>query len=206
MFANISQKRLLVYLCLLGLLPIVMAVMSFVSKQRELNVVKDTLSNVQQMALVREKKQALNISVRNHYRDADHFYLDKHVESMVFLEPEIESLQKIMSQNNFAEDDKIKKRLEYLTHENALAFAEGVVQSSPHFQEVIETQVHPVEINATDLQKVLAKIEGVEMGAFAPGPNRPQLLIIDFRLDKKKITEKNEVFLLNVKLLKREFL
>ena len=206
MFKNIPLQRLLLYLLLLGLMPIFLVGVHFISQKNALEQVNHSLLMVQQMAFLREQKQALNMSVRNHYRDADHFYIDKHIESLLFLEPENESLQKIMNQNNFAEDETIKKRLEFLNSGNSLGFSEGVVQSSPLFQEVIETQVHPVEINSIDLQKILARVEGLEIGAFTPGPNRPQLIILDIKLDKKKITEKNEVFLLNMKLLKREFL
>lgn len=168
--------------------------------------VQNQLESIKQMAIIKEKKQALNIAVRNHYKEADHFYIDKQIETLIFLEPEIESLQKILNQTNFAEDEHLKKRLEQLTGGNNLTFSEGIVQSSPNFQEVVESQIHPVEINPIDLQKILAKVEGIEMGNFSPGPNRPHLMIIDFKLDKKKVTEKNEVFMLSMKLIKREYL
>ena len=106
------------------------------------------------------------------------------------MEPEIESLQKIMSRNNFAEDETVRKWLDYLNQSNGLSFSEGAVQASPQFQEVIETQVNPVEVNTVDLQKILAKVEGMEIGNFSPGPNRPQLLIIEFKLDRKKLSGK----------------
>lgn len=121
-------------------------------------------------------------------------------------------LQKISNDKGFANDDRIKKRLDYLSglgpagHGNELIFSEGVVQSFPLFQETVETLVHPVEVNAGDLQKILARIEGIEMGGIKTGPNRLQLLIIEFKLDKKAIHDKNEVFQLNLKLVKREFL
>lgn len=100
-----------------------------------------------------------------------------------------------------------KKRLEFLTGtSNDLTFTEGVVQSNPIFQETTETLVHPVEIDTKDLRTILAKIEGTTIGNETPSPNRPQLIILDFKLEKKHVTDKNEVFLLNLKLLKREFL
>lgn len=206
MFKNIPQSRLLLYLLLLGMVPIALAFFDFSSKKNRVKELENNLEMVRQTAYLKERKQAANISVRNHFHDVDHFYIDKYVETMTFLEPEVESLQKILNQTHFAEDEQIKKRLEQLTSHNNMVFSEGVVQSSPLFQEVVESQVHPVEINVSDLQKILAKVEGVEMGSFAPGPSRPQLVIIDFKLDKKKITDKNEVFVLSMKLIKREYL
>ncbi len=119
---------------------------------------------MQETAMLREKKQAINMAMRNHYRDADHFYIDKYLETLTFLESEVESLQKIITDKNFPDDDGIKKRLETLTGPgNSMVFSEGVVQSSPIFQETTETLVHPIELNGSDLQKALAKIEGVEI-------------------------------------------
>jgi hypothetical protein len=207
MFKDIPINRAVFYFILIGLLPICFVLALFFSQKNELKELQDILQSIQHQAFVKEKKQALNLAVREHFRDADHFYIDKYLETLVFLEPEIEMLQKIVNDKNFAEDERIKKRLEFLTSQaNSLVFSEGVVQSFPLFQETIETLVHPVEVNVQDLQKILARIEGIKIGSFAQGPNRPQLLITEFKLDKKKTTDKNEVFLIQLKLLKREFL
>jgi len=207
MLSTIPKLRLLVYSMLAGLLPFVFVVVNFLSEKSSLDDLHNSLQDMQQSALLRERKQAVNMAVRNHYRDADHFYIDKYIETLTFLEPEVESLQKIVNNKNFAGDEMIKKRLELLSGSgNSMVFTEGVVQSAPQFQEVTETLVHPVEINTNDLQKILSRIEGVPIGQFSPGPNRPQLIILELKLDRKNITEKNEVFSLNLKLLKREYL
>lgn len=195
------------YVMVLGLIPLLFAAFFFISELNTLEDLSNSISQVRQNAYLREKKQAINNAVRNHYKDADHFYIDKNLETMTFLEPEVESLKKISSNKNFPEDENIKKRLDLLTGTgNSLMFAEGVVLSNPIFQETTETLVHPVEVNVSDLKHILAKIEGVPMDGYTPGPNRPQLIIIDFKLDKKSASDKNEVFVLNMKLLKREFL
>jgi hypothetical protein len=207
MFDFIPQKRAFYYLLVLGLIPICFSLFNYFSNQSRISTLQSSLENLQQLALLREKKQAANMAIRNHYRDADHFYIDKYLETLIFLEPEIESLQKILSNKNVADDEQIKKRLEYLTGPgNSFAFSEGIVQSSPFFQETTETLIHPVEINVQDLQKVLSRIEGLTIGPYAPSPNRPQLLVLDFKLDRKSISDKNEAYQLNLKLLKREFL
>lgn len=207
MLKNIPLNRLILYLVCLGFLPLFFVVFLYLSHKGELEELRDSLENIQHQALIKEKKQSQNLAVRQHFRDADHFYIDKHLETLYFLEPEIEQLEKIVQDKNFADDERTKKRLEFLTGDgNALVFSEGVVQTFPFFQEVTETLVHPVEVNGEDIQEILARIEGVKIGEFAPGPNRPQLIITDFKLDKKKVNDKNEVYLLNLKLIKREFL
>lgn len=207
MFKNIPKTRLLLYGMLAGLLPFIFVLIGYYSEKSDVENLHSAIEDMQQTALTRERKQATNMSIRNHYKDADHFYIDKHIETLTFLEPEVESLQKLVSNKNFAGDELAKKRLEQLTGTaNTMVFSEGIVQSTPTFQEVTETLVHPVEVNTSDLQKILARIDGVPIGPYTPGPNRPQLIILDFKLDRKNVTDKSEVFTLNLKLLKREFL
>lgn len=207
MLKNIPLSRAILYILCLGMLPLIFVIFMFFSQKNELEEFQDSLEAIQHQTLIKEKKQAVNMAVRQHFQDADHFYIDKHLETLVFLEPEIEQLQKIVQDKNFADDDRIKKRLEFLTGQgNALVFSEGVVQTFPLFQETSETLIHSVEVNPSDIQKILSRVEGVKMGEHRPGPHRPQLVITEFKLDKKKINDKNEVYLLNLKLIKREFL
>lgn len=207
MFDSIPFNRALLYAMLLCLLPLVFVGIHFFSESQQINRIHHKIENVQLQALQHEKKQAVNLAVINHFKEADHFYIDKYLEVLNFLEPEIDALQKIVQHKNFTDDEMIKKRLELLTGSgNALRFSEGVVQTHPQFQETTETLIHPVEVNLQDIQKILALVEGVPIGNFKPAENRPQLLVLDFRLEKKKAIDKNEVFLLNLKLLKREFL
>jgi hypothetical protein len=207
MLSNIPLNRLILYAMLLGVIPFILVAFHFMGQKSQLSSLEQSIGYLKEKAYIQEKKQAVNIAVRNHYRDADHFYIDKYLETLDFLEPEVESLQKVMNNKNFADDENIKKRFEFLTgNENNLTFTEGVVQSNPLFQETTETLVHPVEIDAKDLRTILAKIEGTQIGEEIPSPNRPQLIILDFKLERKNAADKNEVFLLNLKLLKREFL
>lgn len=207
MFNSIPQKRLLLYLLLAGMLPILFAWLTFSSQLNSVSDLENNILRVQEQAYSREKKQSVNMAVRSYYRDADHFYIDKNLETLTLLEPEIESLRSMSTNPNFNDDENIKKRLDALTGPaNKISFTEGVVQSSPIFQEVTETLVHPVEINVENLREILCYVEGISIGTCTPPPNRPQLIILDFKLDKKNVSEKNEVFQLNLKLLKREFL
>jgi len=207
MFQNIPQNRLILYVMLAGLLPLILAWLSFSSNMETITDLENMEWHLQDQAFSRERKQSTNITVRTHFRDADHFYIDKNLETLILLEPEIDSLKKMLNNPNFPEDENVKKRLDLLTGTgNTMVFTEGVVQSTPIFQEVTETLVHPVEINLSDLQQILCRIEGVSIGDCVPPPNRPQLIILEFKLDKKNVSEKNQVFLLNSKLLKREYL
>ena len=200
MFSSIPPKRLLLYLMLAGLIPVIIAWLSFSSELDKVDI-------LQNQAFVRENKQASNMAVRSHFSEADHFYIDKNLETLSLLESEIESLKDTLNNPNFPDDDSIKRRIDVLTGgTNTMIFTEGIVQSTPVFQEVTETLVHPIEVNVSDIQHILCRIEGIALDGCVPLPNRPQLIILDFKIDKKIVSEKNEVFMLNLKLLKREFL
>ena len=206
MFDSIPQSRLLLYLLLAG--AVVPLILLFYSHSRiaEIDSLAMYLEQVQAQAQLKESRQFVNQAVIEHFKDADKFYIDKHLENLTFLENEIEATQKIVQDENFPVEPATKKRLEVLTSPaNRLAFSEGVVQRYPQYQEVTETLVRPVEVNAEDIKKILSRIEGTRIGPFAPGLNRPQLIILEFRLDKKILSDKNEDYLLNLKLLKREY-
>ena len=207
LFENISKQRLLALILICGVIPFLLTALNFMSNKSALDELHNNLKQTEQLAFVREKKQAINMALRNHNKDADHFYIDKHLETLTFLEPEIDHLHKIVNNSSFAEDDAVKKRLEHLTGAgNNMIFSEGVVQSHPLFQETTETLVHPVEVNIQNIQQILSHVEGIEIGQFTPPPHYPQLIVLDFKLDKKSLNDKNDVFILNMKLLKREFL
>ncbi len=205
--SGIPQSRMILYLLAAGLIPIFFAVFYLTGQISEVDVLKNSLTQVETQAFNREKKQAVNMTVNEHFKGADHFYVDKHLESLTFLQPETESLQKLVNNRYFAGDESVRKRLEHLTGPgNSLLFSESNVQAYPLFQETTASLVHPVEVNIDDLKKILSIIEGKKIGDYEPGPNRPQMIILDFKMDKKEASANNEVLLLNMKILKREYL
>lgn len=188
------------------LLPSLLAALWVWSELSVVEGVRDQLENVKEHAFLKEKRQSSNQNLSTYYKDADHFYIDKQLETLTFLDPEVEALQKLTSRKNIPEDETVRRRLEKLTGpENALSFTEGVVQNYGAFQETTETLSHPVEVSINDLYKILSRVEGVSINGEPIPEGRPQLIILDFRLNKKKSLDQNEVFQLNMKLLKREF-
>jgi len=196
---------MILYVCLAALLPAFIAFYLFQGAIAQRSQLEEELVAAAQLALVWEKKQAVNLAVRHHFLEADHFYIDKYLEAMPLLEREIEALQQVKQSEQLPEDEFINKRLEQLTTNNKIVFTEGVVQSYPYFQETTEMLIHPIEVDNEDLQKILSTIEGVKIGNNEPPPHRLQLIVLDFKLEKKNISAKNQTFLLNLKLLKREY-
>ncbi|MEC7840246.1 MAG: hypothetical protein VX777_09440 [Chlamydiota bacterium] len=204
---NIPKSRLVLYVMIAGVLPLFFVMVNYWSTQNTLDELDIMIENIENKVINYKKQQGKNIAVINHYRDADHFYIDKYLETLNFLEPEIEALQKIVNHKNFTGDVNITKRMDFLTGSgNSMIFTEGVVQSYPLYQETTESLTHSIEVNVNDIKKILARVEGVNVGPYKPGPNRPQLIVMDFKIDKKQQPNENEIYQLNMKLLKREYM
>jgi hypothetical protein len=204
---NIPQSRLLIYLMIAGLLPLLAVLLSLFSSLDEVSNVEMGLQSLQLTATQKERKQAVNQALRSNFKQVDPFYVDKVLESLRLLQTETNSLKKIADNPNFADNEQVRRRLEFLTgSQNRLEFTESNVQTTAHFKEVTELLAHPVEVDAGDIAKILSLVEGVEFSSNKPPANRPQIILLEFKLDKKNAIDKNQVFQLNMKLLKREFL
>src|SRR5262245_18289402 len=115
MISKIPFKRQVLYLLILAQVPLLLVFFHFLSERQTVHDLSNTLELLQENALLREQRQAVNNAVRSHYREADHFYIDKNLQILAFLEKEVENLQKVVGHRNFTEDNAIKKRLEFLT-------------------------------------------------------------------------------------------
>jgi hypothetical protein len=203
---GIPQSRLLIYLIIAGLLPLLLVILSFMSSLDKVSNVEMGLQSLELTATQKERKQAVNQALRKNFQQVDTSYVDKVLESLKLLQSETNALKKIAANPNFADNEQVRRRLEFLTSpQNRLAFTESAVQNTPQFKEVTEVLTHPVEVDGTDIAHILSLVEGIEFSKFKAPGNRPQLLLLEFKLDKKPGLDKNEVFQLNMKLLKREF-
>jgi hypothetical protein len=197
---------MILWFALLALAPIVFGYLYYSSAVNDVDQLKSSIESLKTLADKTDRKQRQNRAAREKYKEADRLYIDKNVESLKFLEPEAKSLEELVNNKTFAGDEMVKRRLEFLTgSENKILMTEGTITTYPYFQEVISTLSKSVEVNLQDIKKVLSVIEGVEIPPYKIIPNRPQMIILDFKIDRKE-TEKNEVYILNMKLLKREYL
>ncbi len=154
-----------------------------------------------QLQTLHQKETDFLTSLKN----PDHFYIDKHLETLCFLEPEIKKTEALLLDS--PNDESLKKRLHFLKEgPNRLLFSEIQTRQQNHFQEVEEKQQHFVEMNEEDLKKTLSLIEGVTIWPYGPKEKRPQLIIQDFQLSKKEISSQEFVYAINMHLIKRESL
>lgn len=201
---QMPQSRVLIYLAILGLLPIFFAIYRYNTDQTRMSHLADQFDTVQQQVFLLEKKQASNNLVRNYYQGADPFYIAKQVETLPLMDQERQTLEKLFLQVDVAPDPQVVKRLDELKA-NVLDFSEGAVQTYPFFREIPITQSRPVEVDKNDIEDVLSRLEGVDFGSHQSGPNRPQMIITDFKIDRKTGTSGSQLYNLSMKLVKREY-
>jgi hypothetical protein len=160
----------------------------------------DTLLTKKEQSDAVQKKQH---SVLSSLVQSDPFYIDKHLETLLFLESEIKKMEALFSDT--ALDDSTQKRLHFLKEgPNRLLFAEDKIRTKNKVREVMERQQQQVEMNEEDLKKLLCLVEGVTIWPYGPKEGRPQLVIQDFQLLKKRHESQDHVFTVHLNIIKRE--
>ncbi len=205
MSEGISQNRMLLYIMIVCALPVFYAIYHFNVNDTRVGRLLTRLDMVQQSAILQEQKLAPNRAAQAAFRDAARDYLDKNVENINLLEPEVAMTEKFLTNATVAPDPRLTARWDALK-KNTIQFAEGTVETYPYFKEVPETLTKPVEVDDRDIQKILSRIEGIPIDRYEPGPNRPQLIFTDFKLDHKITPKQGSVYSLSMKLIKREYL
>ena len=176
-------------------------------ESQELDIVQDRFCwamNKAQAALDRKMRKERFLE---RYSPSDPYFLDMQVESPVFLEEEKNQLTKWLAHPALTEKRSLLERLEFLdSEENTLCFTEEEIQFSNAWKETLEKQKRSIQIDNNDLKKLLTLIEDIPISGSLSKSQRPQLIITDFTLQKIQTPLQNEVFELNIELLKREFL
>lgn len=150
-----------------------------------------------------EAVQKRQHSVLSSLAQSDPYYIDKNLESLTFLESEMKKMEALCAETHV--DEAISKRLHFLKEgSNRLLFAEEKIRTKDSLREVSERQQQPVEINEEDLKKLLCLIEGVTIWPYGPKEGRPQLVLQNFQLDKKRYSPQDQVFHIQMNIIKRE--
>ncbi len=201
---GIPVERLLLYFLIALLLPTVGVAVHYWSCLKKLMAVELEIGEICQRASLKQQKQWRNTRTRTYFEGADHFYIDKHLETLALLEIEREALVDLTRQEPTLPSGEISERLAFLEgKENQLAFKEGIVQRFAGVFETEEALKSPVEIDASDLVTILSRVEGIEMEGIVLPPDRPHLFVTDFRLER--LDGEMQRFKLDMKLIKREF-
>ena len=206
----IPFHRSLIYLFFLGLLPIVFVSSYFYIKNEELELLDHEIQLTMEHAIKKTNDERNNKLLRKQFdsrlHPIDRYYIDNEIEKINLLRQEIVDLKQSLENGFHLHEAQIKQRLTFLEGgQNKLSFVQSPVKQYKNFQETLETLAHPVELDAEDLTHLLCKIEGVQIGKYTPPATRPDLIISELKLEKKKSTV-YETFSLQLKLIKREYI
>lgn len=190
---------------LIGLIPCILVVFLHFKSLSALNSLQNDAIYLKTKQHLAENASKVEADLTTQMSQADRSYLENQIESLHFLEPEIKKLGALLQTDpNQLEQ---KTRFDFLNSgKNALRFRQENFQRVGKIQEMEAKQVHPVEMNREDVKTLLSRIENVKIGEHLPGNRPPDLLIKQFELIKKPLPSNEEVFLVNLELIKRESL
>jgi hypothetical protein len=202
---SIPQNRLIFYILVLAFIPLFL-VLSHLNSQKTLqSKLNFHLSSLLQDVTAQQNRELYNHITKKTFQGKDQFYLNKELESLQVLEGESEELKKILKNSFHPDEEAIRRRLHFLSSgQNAISFTEGQEKHFSNCQETLVSLAHPIEVNVSDIKKILSRIEGVEIGDQKPKESRPHLIISEFRLQKKE-GFLHETFALNLQVIKREY-
>lgn len=203
---GISHTRMLIYCLFLGILPLVLVGSNYMMQQSKQDSLDYALSVAITASAAKNAREFQNKQVKAIYRDPDHFYIDKQIETITPLQGEIDALQKVLQRGFHVDEEQFRKRHQFLTNgQNAISIVEGSVKSYPGFQETQESLAHPIEADLNDIKMILSRVEGVPLEEQNQTLLRPHLFITEMKMEKKKGVSQ-ELFVVDLKIVKREYL
>lgn len=190
-------------LLLFAPIPFLICFFYFLFGLQKLNRLEKEAHRIHTKMILTQENQRKENFLLSSLKNPDLHYIDKNIETLTFLLPEIKKLEAIHLEN--PDEEQVIKRVHYLKEgSNRILFSEEVIRANDLFRETEEKQQQPVEINEEDLKKLLCFIEGITIWPYGPKEGRPQLIIKDFKLSKKELSNHNKVFVISMQLIKRE--
>lgn len=197
----LHTRYILLTISFLSFLLASLAAWSFVAHVRELQQWKEKIVDAETklplLETLTKREKDLFLSIR----EADPYYLEHQVCSMRLSRLEAYSLE---SAKHGLNDHQMQRLRFLMSTENTLQFVIGkTTKGNPQAQEI--KQDHPVEVDETDIQRILAHIEGINVGPYAPTAHRPPMTMKKFSLKRKKETSQGfPSYLLDIELWRRE--
>ncbi len=190
---------------LLTLLPLFITTFHILGKQREMN----DLENRYETTLLKahhslEKRHEKERFLARHCA-SDPYFLDQHIESFHLLQEEVDWLKSCQKHPALPDKRLITERLTHLLEKNKISFIEEEIRTGKGYKETDEKMRKGVEMDESDIKRLLSLVEDLPIGPFAPLSKSPQLIITDFQIRKKSAPLNRETHEVKINLLKREF-
>ncbi len=201
-----SEKRALLFYSLLSL-PVVFGAFYSFGQYKKIQVLEERfIGACKKGKTAIERKQKKEEFIQR-YSHANPYFLDEQIESMVFLTNEISDLEKLEIHPAISDKRLPTSRLDFLKNGmNRLSFVEESIRSNGSIKETEEKQKYSVQMNREDVKRLLSSLENIPIEDFSVSDHRPQIVITDFRLEKRQTPVKTDVFEVDMQFIKREFI
>jgi len=156
-----------------------------------------SLQTVCKQAHVKQQKWQQQL---HKYHHADPFFIQNTLEKLSFLEAEKKELKELSKHAVFKNNPKLKQRLNQ--DFASLKFKQKALKKDHKIIESEEINQKKIELNNTDLMRLLSLVEDLSIDQYQPSSSSPQLIIQKFILSKTPYA----TFQLDLNLYKREFL
>lgn len=195
---QLSPQRLMIYLFLLSLLPLLLLVTHLHREYSHLRTVHTTLCTIGKRGERLQREGRVDRLIEGQLVAADPHYLERALEHYLPRERERKDLELIAGEDPtyallFASRLEALERAQASPH-----FSEEAIMEIGKIRECTERLLHPIQVDLQDCETLLQRIEGEAEG-------KPQLLIKEWNM-KRKMEGKNETYLLHLSLLKREMI
>jgi len=200
--AGIDIPRLVLGVVLLSLLLATWASWSFISRVQTLKLWKEKIVAVESKLLLLEAIPMRQKELLSQIHNADPLYLEHQISSIRLDRLEAYSLETAKDTLS----DRQKERLRFLMgEENSILFKPGKTAKGSLAGAIELKLSNPVEVDEKDVERILAHIEGMPIGGYAPADHRPPMAIKKFTLKRKKeINQRLSSYLLDMELWRRE--
>ncbi len=206
-FTSLIQEKYFPFLVgVIALVPTALAITHFVGIYHQIESDHNQLSffklKAKNVSLFEERKKEF----LDQFQTCDRYYLDNTLSKLSFLQEEEKTLRRFINHSAFKQSSEMNRRHQFITGDlNRLQFHEIKREANKALEETLERQLRPVEMNETDIKRVLSLIEGIDAKGISETAmaSRPQLLIRSLHISKKKMDLGREVYLFSSELIKR---
>ena len=200
---HISSYKLLFWIgAAIGLFPMLFIMLYLYNAHQKITYLEEKYKNIILLAQQSLQKRKAYLAFSQKYKNIDPYYLNRHVEPLIFCQKEKDLLQYLLKHPGFCKTQDLQTRLHFLQKNNTIKFIENTVD--PHHKEREEKLSHPIEVTLNDIKILLSYIEGVSIKTITPPTTRPLLFFKYFSLKKGPSPLNNDTFFVNMQLINKD--
>ena len=140
------------------------------------------------------------------YGSSEPFYLSKQLSSLSFLATEKEYLNGVLSIPAYMGSSEIKKKLgEIAFQKNHITLQESDRKKKAPLEQIEWKWAAPISVEESDIETILAIVEGVQIKEKTAPEGRPQTFFKEFSLKRKPTTHEFQRYEIDAKIVQRTY-